>query len=71
MSPAKQIRNVALVGASGTVGAPTLSALLAAGHKATVLTRPDSAKNFPSAVTVHVGDYKDEEFVSSSCKQAS
>ncbi|KAI1360600.1 hypothetical protein F5Y08DRAFT_348658 [Xylaria arbuscula] len=68
MSPTKQIRNVALVGANGTVGAPILSALLAVGHNTTVLTRPGSAKDFPSAVTVHVGDYSDEEFVSSSLK---
>ncbi|KAI3331785.1 NAD(P)-binding protein [Xylariaceae sp. AK1471] len=62
MASAKQTRNVALVGASGTVGAPILSALLAAGHKTAVLTRPTSKANFPSAVTTHVGDYNDEEF---------
>jgi NAD(P)-dependent dehydrogenase (short-subunit alcohol dehydrogenase family) len=62
MASAKQIRNVAIVGASGTVGAPILSALLAAGHKTTVLTRPASKANFPSAVTTHVGDYNDEDF---------
>ncbi|KAI0536498.1 hypothetical protein GGR58DRAFT_475224 [Xylaria digitata] len=62
MPSAKQTRNVALVGAKGTVGAPILSALLAASHKTTVLTRPDSSTNFPSDVTVHVGDYNDEEF---------
>ncbi|KAI1302249.1 hypothetical protein F5Y03DRAFT_407927 [Xylaria venustula] len=64
MASAKQIRNIALVGANGTVGAPILSALLGVGHKVTVLTRPGSANMFPSAVAVHVGDYNDESFVS-------
>ncbi|KAI8956402.1 hypothetical protein F4801DRAFT_15781 [Xylaria longipes] len=63
MASTKSIRNVALVGANGTIGAPILSALLAAGHKTTVLTRPTSSANFPSGVTVHVGDYSDENFV--------
>ncbi|KAI0433412.1 hypothetical protein F5Y09DRAFT_328968 [Xylaria sp. FL1042] len=63
MALAKQTRNVAIVGAKGTVGAPILTALLAAGHNTTVLTRSCSATDFPSAVTVHVGDYNDEEFV--------
>ncbi|KAF2968564.1 hypothetical protein GQX73_g4945 [Xylaria multiplex] len=62
MASAKQTRNVALVGAKGTVGAPILSALLAIGHKITVLTRPGSSTDFPSDVTVHVGDYNDGEF---------
>ncbi|KAI0489488.1 hypothetical protein F4859DRAFT_461071 [Xylaria cf. heliscus] len=68
MASAKNIRNVALVGAKGTVGAPVLSALLAAGHKTTVLTRPGSGANFPSDVTIHVGDYDDEDFVVASLK---
>ncbi|KAI0548528.1 hypothetical protein F4679DRAFT_310942 [Xylaria curta] len=63
MASTKNIRNVTLVGASGTIGAPILSALLAAGHKATVLTRPTSTAKFPSGVTVHAGDYSDEDFV--------
>ncbi|KAI1275172.1 hypothetical protein F5Y07DRAFT_400616 [Xylaria sp. FL0933] len=63
MASAKQIRKVAVVGAKGTIGAPISSALLAAGHNTTVLTRPSSATDFPSAVTVHVGDYNDEDFV--------
>ncbi|KAI1128299.1 NAD(P)-binding protein [Nemania abortiva] len=63
MASEKTIRNVTLIGANGTVGAPILSALLATGHNTTVLTRPGSSANFPSAVTVHVGDYNDENFV--------
>ncbi|KAI0405035.1 NAD(P)-binding protein [Xylaria palmicola] len=62
MASTKEARNVALVGANGNIGAPILSALLAAGHKITVLTRPGSSINFPPAVTVHVGDYYDENF---------
>ncbi|GAP86301.1 putative isoflavone reductase family protein [Rosellinia necatrix] len=63
MAPEKRIRNVTLVGANGTVGAPILSALLAAGHKTAVLTRPGSSASFPPAVTVHVRDYNDVEFI--------
>ncbi|KAJ2991475.1 hypothetical protein NUW58_g2502 [Xylaria curta] len=63
MASTKNIRNIVLVGANGTIGAPILSALLAAGHKTTVLTRPGSNAKFPSAVTVHVGAYSDEDFV--------
>ncbi|KAI0448336.1 hypothetical protein F5B21DRAFT_149100 [Xylaria acuta] len=68
MTSTNNIRNVALVGANGTIGAPILSALLAAGHKTTVLTRPGSSADFPSGVTVHVGDYNDEHFVVTSLK---
>ncbi|KAI0875185.1 hypothetical protein GGS24DRAFT_456234 [Hypoxylon argillaceum] len=63
MASEKTIRNVALVGANGTIGTPILAALLASGHKTTVLTRPGSNANFPSGVTVHIGDYNDEDFV--------
>ncbi|KAJ8119428.1 hypothetical protein ONZ43_g3618 [Nemania bipapillata] len=68
MASEKTIRHVALVGANGTIGAPILSGLLAAGHKTTVLTRPGSNANFPSGVTVHIGDYNDENFVVPSLK---
>ncbi|KAI8623580.1 NAD(P)-binding protein [Xylariaceae sp. FL1651] len=63
MASPKQVRNVALVGANGTVGSPILSALLAAGHHTTVLTRPGSKATFPPTVTTHVGNYTDEDFV--------
>ena len=63
MSNAKQTRNVTLVGGSGTVGAPILSALVATGHKVSVLTRPESSATFPAAVTVHRGSYDDEAFL--------
>lgn len=66
MASTTHIRNVALVGANGTVGAPILSALLSVGHMTTVLTRPGSSANFPSEVTVRVGDYSDENFAISS-----
>ncbi|KAI1325006.1 NAD(P)-binding protein [Xylariaceae sp. FL0255] len=62
MAPSKQARNIALVGATGTIGAPILTALLAAGHNVTVLTRPTSEATFPPSVTVHKGDYHSESF---------
>ena len=63
MSNTKQTRNVTLVGGSGTVGAPILSALVAAGHKVSVLSRPGSSATFPATVTVHRGSYDDEAFL--------
>ncbi|KAI0151595.1 NAD(P)-binding protein [Xylariaceae sp. FL1272] len=62
MAASKTIRNIALVGATGTIGAPILTALLAVGHNVTVLTRPSSTASFLSAVTTHKGDYYDETF---------
>jgi len=63
MGSTKQIRKVTIVGASGNIGVPILSALLATGHKASVLARPSSTATYPSSVTVHTGDYNDEDFV--------
>lgn len=68
MAPEKTTRNVTLVGANGTIGAPILAALLAAGHKTSVLTRSGSSANFPSAVSVGIGVYADEDFVASRLK---
>lgn len=45
-----------------------MSALLEAGHNTTVLTRPGSKTDFPSVVTVHVGDYSDEDAVAAHLK---
>ncbi|KAH7381940.1 hypothetical protein BKA64DRAFT_684608 [Cadophora sp. MPI-SDFR-AT-0126] len=43
------IKNVALVGAGGTLGSYILTSLLATGkHHITILTRPDSTSTFPS-----------------------
>jgi uncharacterized protein YbjT (DUF2867 family) len=68
MGSPKQSRKVTIVGASGNVGKPTVSALLAAGHKVSVLTRPSSTATYPPSVTVHKGDYNDEAFVVSALK---
>ena len=54
MSP---IRTVAVVGASGNIGFPTVQLLHAAGFQITALTRPDSSSTFPDYVTVKTADY--------------
>jgi uncharacterized protein YbjT (DUF2867 family) len=54
MSP---ITTVAVVGASGNIGAPTVQLLHAAGFQITALTRPDSSSTFPDYVTVKTADY--------------
>ncbi|KAL8365500.1 hypothetical protein RB595_004354 [Gaeumannomyces hyphopodioides] len=61
----KQGRKIAIVGASGNVGAPTVAALLAEGiHTVTVITRPDSGATFPAGVArVERGSYSDPEFL--------
>jgi saccharopine dehydrogenase-like NADP-dependent oxidoreductase len=46
------IKNIAIVGASGNVGQAVLPALLAKGFKITVISRLDSKATFPSSVTV-------------------
>ncbi|KXJ86548.1 hypothetical protein Micbo1qcDRAFT_219124 [Microdochium bolleyi] len=61
----QQARSIALVGATGHIGKPILSALLApALHKITVLTRADSPGVFPASspsLTVHrVPSYDDQ-----------
>ncbi|KAI0006447.1 NAD(P)-binding protein [Xylariaceae sp. FL0662B] len=63
MTPPNQSRNIVLVGAGGTVGAPILMALIARGHKVSVLTRPDSARVFPASATTYKLDYNDEAAV--------
>ncbi|KAI1075555.1 NAD(P)-binding protein [Whalleya microplaca] len=60
MPPPNQTRNIVLVGASGTIGAPILSALITKGHRVSVLTRPSSNGVFPASVTTHKVDYNDE-----------
>ncbi|KAL8397278.1 hypothetical protein RB594_004119 [Gaeumannomyces avenae] len=61
----KQGRKIAIVGASGNVGDPTVAALLAEGiHTVTVITRPDSSATFPAGVArVERGSYSDAEFL--------
>jgi uncharacterized protein YbjT (DUF2867 family) len=59
-----QGRKIAIVGGTGTVGSPTLSALLAANlHTLTAISRADSNAIFPSNVTVKKGDYTSHPFI--------
>ncbi|KAH8812587.1 hypothetical protein F5884DRAFT_313328 [Xylogone sp. PMI_703] len=52
------IKNVALVGGSGAIGAPILSALLSSGKfNVTVVSREDSKAAFPSSVKVVRADF--------------
>ncbi|KAL8868331.1 MAG: hypothetical protein Q9174_005062 [Haloplaca sp. 1 TL-2023] len=48
------LKNVIILGASGNVGTPTVSALLAAGtYTITALTRASSTAIFPTGIKVH------------------
>lgn len=60
------IKTVALAGASGSLGAPILKALLDASFTVTVLARPESSQTYPSAVKVANVDYSDAESLVSS-----
>lgn len=58
------LKNVAIIGASGSVGKPTLAALLKIGrHNITVISRTSSQAQFPGGVEVKKGDYDDEAFM--------
>lgn len=60
------LKNIAIIGASGNLGAATLKALLKQGkHQITVLTRPSSKAEYPSQVVVKKGDYDDKAFLES------
>jgi uncharacterized protein YbjT (DUF2867 family) len=50
-------KRVAVIGASGNTGAPTVSLLHKAGFEVTALTRPDSSSSFPNYVKVKPVDY--------------
>ncbi|OBT61449.1 hypothetical protein VE03_08964 [Pseudogymnoascus sp. 23342-1-I1] len=60
----KQSRKIAIVGGSGTIGSPTVEALLSQGiHTITAISRSESTATFPSSVTVKKGSYDDEQFL--------
>lgn len=60
----KQSRKIAIVGGSGSVGSPTVEALLSQGiHAVTAISRSKSTATFPSGVTVKRGSYNDENFL--------
>ncbi|KAH8731927.1 hypothetical protein GQ44DRAFT_698209 [Phaeosphaeriaceae sp. PMI808] len=62
----QQGRKIAMVGAAGTIGSVTLSALLEQNiHTITAITRTESTSTFPSNVTVKKGSYADPSFLAS------
>lgn len=65
----QQGRKIAMVGATGSVGSPTLAALLETGiHTITAITRAESSATLPSDVVVKKGNYSDESFLVSALK---
>jgi len=65
------LKNIAIIGASGTLGAPTLAALIKQNkHNITIITRQDSSATFPESdsVKVHKGDYASDQFLLSALK---
>ena len=64
MTMGKQGRKIAIVGASGTIGDPTLAAMVGTGiHIITVLSRATSDTSFPAGVQVKKGNYNDQSFL--------
>lgn len=69
MSPIRQSRRIALVGASGNIGSKTLQALLSHDiHKITVISRTESSSTFPPNVIIKRGAFEDESFLVSALK---
>lgn len=57
-------RKIAIVGAGGRLGKPTLKALLSKGvHTITAIQRNESTSEFPSEVSVKRGSFEDESFL--------
>jgi uncharacterized protein YbjT (DUF2867 family) len=65
----QQGRKIAMLGATGTIGSPTLAALLKTKiHTITAISRTESNAEFPSGVNVKKGDYKDRDFLVSALR---
>ena len=62
------IKNVAVAGASGSLGEPLVKELLKDGFSVTALTRPDSTSAFPEQVKVAKVDYDNVESLTSALK---
>ncbi|PVH76533.1 isoflavone reductase family protein-like protein CipA [Cadophora sp. DSE1049] len=63
------IKNIAVVGAAGTLGAPVLKAILDSGKfNVTVITRPVSKSTFPSEVNVIKAEYTSIDSLTSALK---
>lgn len=61
---APQGRKIAIIGASGQLGKPTVDGLLAQGvHTITAIQRSDATSTFPSTIAVKKGDLADETFL--------
>lgn len=59
-----QGRKIAITGAAGQLGKPTLKALLDLGvHTITAIQRPEATSTFPSGVIVKKGNLEDENFL--------
>lgn len=64
MAPAIQGRNIAITGAAGQLGKPTLQALVDLGvHTITAIQRPEATSTFPAGVIVKKGNLEDETFL--------
>lgn len=64
MAPAIQGRKIAITGASGQVGKPTIDALLKHGvHTITAIQREGATSTFPAGVIVKKGNLEDEAFL--------
>ncbi|CAH0024604.1 unnamed protein product [Clonostachys rhizophaga] len=64
MAPAIQGRKIAITGASGQLGKPTIDALIALGvHTITAIQRPEADSTFPAGVIVKRGNLEDEVFL--------
>ncbi|KAK4503260.1 hypothetical protein PRZ48_006688 [Zasmidium cellare] len=60
------LKNIAIIGASGSVGKPTLEELLKIGkHSITVISRKSSQAVFPAGVRIEKGEYDDDAFMKS------
>lgn len=64
MSHTRQGRKIALVGANGNIGTPTLATLLSHDiHVITVISRLESTTTYPSGVVVKRGSFDDGTFL--------
>ncbi|EEA18549.1 hypothetical protein TMatcc_011214 [Talaromyces marneffei ATCC 18224] len=62
---ASELKNVAIIGASGNVGSIILDAFVGASQfNVTVLTRSSSSATFPAGVTVRKSDFSEQDLVS-------
>ncbi len=62
-----QAKRIFMLGATGTIGRATVSALIAKGHEVVCFVRPQSALNtpLPDAATLRIGDVTDPASLSS------